>query len=47
MANVLKPTVEFFFPNERTNDLKIKGRDLDTLNYFDIPKLIYLGNIYI
>lgn len=47
MDNVLKSTVEFFFPNERANDLKTKGKDLDTLNYFAIPKLTYLGNIYI
>lgn len=46
MASVLKTTMQFFFPNGGTSVFKIKGKDLDTLNYFDIPKLTYLGNIF-
>lgn len=47
MASVLKLTIELlFFLMEEKVFFKIKGKDLDALNYFAIHKFTYLGNIF-
>lgn len=47
MVSVFKFIIELlFFLMEEKVFFKIKGKDLDVLNYFVIYKFIYLGNIF-